>query len=86
MQFTLKTFCQAYFNNWLLDNKQLLEAVLVAISLQIALLPILWFIGWALPWPKPPIFTTIIEYELDNSQPGFKPKDIYEYRDPKLNQ
>ncbi len=83
MQFTIANFWKEQLKTWLENSKLLAQACLVAISLQIALFPILWFIGWALPWPKSPIITTIIEYELDNS--NFKPKDIYKYRDPKLN-
>ena len=85
MQFNVISFWQKQFDDWLVEHKVLLEALLVAISLQIAFIPVLWFIGWALPWPKPPLFTTIIEYELDSSQATFKPKHVYEYRDPKFN-
>jgi len=85
MQVSILGFWQKQFKDWIEDYKGLLESILVAVSLQIALLPILWFIGWALPWPKPPIFTTIIEYELDSAQSMFKPKDVVKYRDPKLN-
>jgi hypothetical protein len=83
-QFNLLTFGQHKCRELILDYKSLFQACLVAISLQVALFPILWFIGWALPWPKPPIFTTIIEYELDKSQ-EFKPKHVLKIRDPKLN-
>ncbi len=84
-QINLVKHWQERIKSRLLDYKTLFQACLVAISLQVILLPILWLIGWALPWPKPPIFTTIIEYDLDTSQLGFKPKAVYEYKDPKLN-
>jgi hypothetical protein len=84
MQFNFFNYCQQKFQELILDYKSLFQACLVAISLQVALFPILWLIGWLLPWPKPPIFTTIIEYELDYSK-QFKPKHVLEYRDPKLN-
>lgn len=84
MQFNFFNYCQHKSQELILDYQSLFQACLVAISLQVALFPILWLIGWILPWPKPPIFTTIIEYELDNSK-QFKPKHVLEFRDPKLN-
>lgn len=63
----------------------LFECFFVAISLHVVLIPVLWIMGWALPWPKSPIITTIIEYELDKSTLNFKPKEVTDYRDPKLN-
>ena len=69
---------------WLSQAIPLVEAVLVAVSIHIVvLLPGLWFIGWALPWPKSPVITTIIEYDLENWPP--KPKKIIDFRDPELN-
>ena len=63
----------------------LFECFWVAISLHIALFPVLWVAGWALPWPKAPIITTVIEYELDKSTLNFKPKGVIDYTDPKAN-
>jgi hypothetical protein len=63
----------------------LFECILVAISLHIALIPILWVGSWALPWPKSPVITTIIEYELDKTTLRYKPKWLTDYRDPQLN-
>lgn len=71
---------------WLLDQVPLMEAFLVAVSIHVALFPIMWFIGFALPWPKSPVITTIIEYDLGNWPEMPKPKKIFEFRDPKLNQ
>jgi hypothetical protein len=67
----------------LIEQVPLFEAFLVALSLHVVMLPILWIVGWALPWPKPPVITTIIEWDLQNWPP--KPKRIFDYRDPKLN-
>jgi hypothetical protein len=61
----------------------LFEAFCVAVSLHVVMLPVLWFAGWALPWPKSPIITTIIEYDLSKWPP--KPKKILDVRDPELN-
>jgi hypothetical protein len=72
--------------SWLLDKSNLFEAFLLAVSLHILLLPVVWVIGWALPWPKSPIITTIIEYDLGNWPNVAKPKRIFEFRDPKRNQ
>lgn len=68
------------------DYKLLVQCFLVALSLHVILLPVLWVIGWALPWPKNPVITTIIEYELDNSSLTLKPKHVIDFHDPKLNQ
>jgi hypothetical protein len=67
----------------LIEQVPLFEALLVALSLHVVMLPVLWIVGWALPWPKPPVITTIIEWDLQNWPP--KPKRIFDYRDPKLN-
>jgi hypothetical protein len=83
-QFNLITFWQEKVMATVLDYMSLFQACLIAISLLVALFPVLWFIGWALPWPKSPIFTTIIEYDLDTTL-MFKPKHIYTVKDPKLN-
>jgi len=70
---------------WLLDQVPLMEAFLIAVSIHVAMFPVLWFIGFALPWPKSPVITTIIEYDLGNWPEIPKPKKIYEFRDPALN-
>jgi hypothetical protein len=67
------------------EHRLLFECFFVAISLHIALIPIIWIMSWALPWPKSPVFTVTIEYELDKLTHSFKPKELSEYRDPKLN-
>jgi hypothetical protein len=69
---------------WLGEQVPLMEAFLVAVSFHVILLPVVWFAGWALPWPKSPVVTTVIEWDLQNWPP--KPKKIFDYRDPKLNQ
>ncbi|MBN8659022.1 MAG: hypothetical protein J0M35_01565 [Candidatus Obscuribacter phosphatis] len=50
----------------------------MAISLHVALFPIIWMAGWALPWPKSPVFTTVVEYDLRRWPKVAKPKRIYE--------
>ncbi len=71
---------------WLLEQVPLMEAFLIAVSIHVALFPVMWFIGFALPWPKSPVITTIIEYDLGNWPEMPKPKKVFEFRDPKLNQ
>jgi hypothetical protein len=70
-----------------LRNQTLLfEAFLVAISFHVLLLPMLWLIGWMLPWPKGPTITTIIEYDLRNWPDIRKPKRIFDVREPDKQQ
>lgn len=72
---------------WLNEQIPLVEAFFVAVSLHVVAFPVMWFIGWALPWPKAPVITTIIEYDLTQWKKNLpSPKKIFEYRDPKLNQ
>jgi hypothetical protein len=68
---------------WLKDQTTLAQAFLVALSLHVVLLPVMWIIGWALPWPKFPIVTTIIEYDLRGERP--RPKKVINVMDPDLN-
>lgn len=70
---------------WFLDHVTLMEAFLVAISIHVALFPFIWMLGWALPWPKSPVVTTIVEYDLENWPNVPQPKKIFEVRDPALN-
>ena len=71
---------------WIKDQKTLFDAFLVALSFHVVMFPMLWFVGWALPWPKPPVVTTIVEFDLDQWLKSGKPKKIFEFRDPELNQ
>ncbi|MBC7996696.1 MAG: hypothetical protein IAF58_02065 [Leptolyngbya sp.] len=75
----------ATVKEWLREQVPLFEAFLVAVSIHVALFPMLWIIGWALPWPKSPVITTIIEYDLENWPNMPKPKKVFEFRDPMLN-
>lgn len=59
------------------DKVPLMEAFWVALSVHVVLLPIIWIMGWALPWPKPPKVTMVIEYDLSN-WPKIKPKSVEE--------
>jgi len=71
---------------WLQEQVPLTEAFLVAISLHVIGFPVIWAAGWALPWPKPPVVTTIIEFDLsDWPKHAQTPKKIFDIRDPKLN-
>jgi hypothetical protein len=71
--------------DWFGSQTLLFEALLVALSLHVLLLPFMWVMGWALPWPKPPEITTIVEFDLRGWPNVLKPKHIYEFRDPKKN-
>jgi hypothetical protein len=64
------------------------EAFFVALSLHVVFFPVMWIAGWALPWPKVPIYTTIMEYDLRGwtGWPNMpKPKKIFEIADPDVN-
>lgn len=63
---------------WLKDQSPLFEAVCVALSFHVLFFPVMWFMGWALPWPKVPIKTTIIEINLENWPIDATPEKITE--------
>ena len=66
----------------------LFQAFFVALSLHVAFFPVMWIAGWALPWPRTPIVTTIIEYDL-RGWTGWpkmpKAKKIFDIVDPAVN-
>ncbi len=68
--------------NWLSDQVPLVQCFFVALSAHVVLLPIMWIMGWALPWPKPPVITTVIEYDLSDWPRQAKPKKVFELVDP----
>jgi hypothetical protein len=70
----------------LAEQTLLFEAFLVAVSLHVLLVPVLWVLGWTLPWPKSPTITTIIEYDLQHWPQMVKPKKILDFRNPEHNQ
>jgi len=72
---------------WFYNQAPLAEAILMALSLHVVLFPVIWFLGWALPWPRTPVVTTIVEYNLENWRQGMrlKPEKVTDVRDPRLN-
>ena len=70
---------------WMKDQIPLVDCLLIALSMHVILLPIMWILSWALPWPKPPVITTIVEYDLRYWPKVAKPKKVYEVIDPDLN-
>lgn len=77
---TLKAF------SWMREQIPLAEAFFVAVSLHVVLFPVMWFVGWALPWPKPPVVTVIVEYDLTQwANRKLAPQKIFEVREPRLN-
>lgn len=70
---------------WLKDQVPLINCAFVALSLHVVFVPILWILGWALPWPKPPVITTVIEYDLSDWPRVARPKKVFDVRDPDLN-
>lgn len=52
--------------NWLSEQSVLFEAFWVAVTFHVLLFPLIWFAGWALPWPKSPVITTVVEIDLEN--------------------
>lgn len=73
------------FVNWAKEQLPLVSCLFVALSLHVVFIPVLWIMGWALPWPKPPVITTVIEYDLTNWPRVAKPKKVFELVDPDLN-
>ena len=68
---------------WWRDQNILIEAFWVAVTFHVLLFPAIWFIGWALPWPKPPIITTVIEINLEHWPQEARPEriqEIYNYQ------
>ena len=61
---------------WTLEYLPLFEAGVVAISAHILAFPIIWFLGWAMPWPKGPEITTTIEFDLTNWPEEAVPTEI----------
>jgi len=66
------------FADWLGEQNILFEAFWVAVTFHVLLFPLIWFIGWALPWPKSPSITTVIEIDLTNWPKEARPKHIEE--------
>ncbi len=71
--------------DWLKEQLPLLDCFLVAVALHVILVPIIWIAGWALPWPKPPVITTVVEYDLRGWPSVAKPKKVIEFIDPDRN-
>lgn len=69
------------------EQVPLVEAFFVAVSIHVVAFPVIWCVGWALPWPKSPVITHIIEFDISGwpAKPA-KPERVFEFRDPKLNQ
>ena len=51
---------------WMIDQTPLFEASCIALSAHVLAFPIIWWMGWALPWPKSPEIVTIIEINLEH--------------------
>lgn len=62
--------------DWINEYTPLAEAFCIAVSLHVLFFPMMWFAGWALPWPKGPSFTTIIEINLENWPEDASPERI----------
>jgi len=71
---------------WAYEQVPLMEALCIATTFHVLMFPIIWTMGWTLPWPKSPVTTTVIELDLSNWPHEAKPGRIFNYRDPKLNQ
>lgn len=71
---------------WVSEQVPLVEAFCLATTFHVLLFPIIWVMGWALPWPKSPVVTTVIEIDLRNWPHEAKPDRVFNVRDPELNQ
>jgi hypothetical protein len=77
------------FSGWLNDQRVLIEAFWVAVTFHVLIFPLVWFVGWALPWPKPPMITTVIEINLENWPNEARPtkiEEIYNYEKSRSRQ
>lgn len=65
---------------WFKDQTALFDALWVAVTFHVLLFPVIWFMGWALPWPKSPVITTVITINLEDWMvgKGAKPEKIEE--------
>lgn len=70
---------------WLKEQVPLAEAFFVAVSFHVLLFPVIWFAGWALPWPKSPRITTVIEINLENWPNEAVPEKIEELYEMKMH-
>jgi hypothetical protein len=70
---------------WLKEQAALFEAFWVAVSFHVLLFPLIWFAGWALPWPKSPNITTVIELNLENWPNDARPMSIEELYDTEMS-
>ena len=71
---------------WFNDQSVLIEAFWVAVTFHVLVFPLIWFVGWALPWPKPPIITTVIEINLENWPNEARPEKIEELYNYKMSE
>ena len=53
------------FHLWFKEQLPLAEALCVAVTFHVLGFPVMWFIGWALPWPGAPVIMTVIEINLE---------------------
>ena len=70
---------------WLTNQAALVEPFCLALTLHVLMFPIIWALGWVLPWPKSPVITTVVEFELQSQTHEFKPKKVIDIRPPELN-
>lgn len=75
---SVSELCQKKFAAFIGEYSILFEAAFVAVSAHILAFPLIWFIGWALPWPKSPVITTVIELDLSNWPEEAVPREIKE--------
>lgn len=74
----LKTRLIRRIKEWVKEQAPLGEAFCVAMTFHVLLFPIIWFAGWALPWPRGPSYTTVIEINLENWPEDARPERIEE--------
>lgn len=67
---------QRRVSTWLVEHVPLFEATCVAVSVHILAFPLIWLMGWALPWPKSPVIETVIEIDLSSWPEVAVPKKI----------
>jgi hypothetical protein len=71
------------------QQKMLGETFCIALALHVFAFPMIWCMGWALPFPKSPVTTTVIIFDLqkwakEEGRLGKLPK-VVDIREPERN-
>jgi hypothetical protein len=84
--FSMKAF-KLSVGLWFREQIPLAETFCLALAFHVAFFPVIWCAGWALPWPKSPVITTVIEIDLQawRHNRRTKPGKVIYIREPERN-